>query len=139
MAMTGATPRRFLIWACLLCTAVGLGLGLAVGYGLWHTASGRVGGANAGPRKDFPPAPDDGLLVQVGLMQHVREVGKEYDVFYARPYASPPEVTVNTYPPEEYDLIEQRKDGFRIRFKVLAAEGERPSYRARGVPPKAGE
>jgi hypothetical protein len=72
-------------------------------------------------------------------MQHVREVGKEYEVFFPQPYASPPEVTVNTYSPEEYDLVEQRKDGFRIRFKVLAAEGERPSYRARGVPAKAGE
>ena len=75
----------------------------------------------------------------MGRMQHIREVGKEYEVFYPRPYALPPEVTVNTYPPEEFDLVEQRKDGFRIRFKVLAIEGERPSYRACGVPAKTGE
>jgi hypothetical protein len=139
--MTGSETHRSALrfWAALLGLAVGLGLAFAGGYWLGRTNSRPGGAENSGPRPGFPAAADDGLLAQVGLMQHVTEVSKEYQVFYPRPYAAPPEITINTYPPERYELIEQRKDGFRIRFKILAAEGEPPSYRARGVPAKPGE
>jgi hypothetical protein len=135
MAGLTAARRPFPFVTAVICTTVGLGLGLAAGF--WIGRAGRPSSAGAGyGRPAFSPAPDDGLLVQTGLMGHVWDVGKDYEVFYPRPYASPPEVIFNTYPEETYDLVEQRKDGFRIRFKVLVVKGERPSYRARGVPGK---
>lgn len=89
-------------------------------------------------KKDDPNSPattpnkDDGLLIQTGEISLASS-----EVFYPRPYASPPALKIEAKDSNllAYEITEQRRDGFRLR--VQASGGGPPArYEARGVPAK---
>lgn len=66
----------------------------------------------------------------------------EFEVFYPRPYASPPELKIVA--PGlllTYQITEQRRDGFRVRCtagytRFVDPDKNLSRYQARGVPAK---
>ena len=81
------------------------------------------------------PAKDEGLSIQSGEISLACE-----DVFYARPYASPPALKIDNKDSNLilYTITEQRRDGFRLRIEGSQSSPPLPParYEARGVPAK---
>jgi len=77
---------------------------------------------------------DDALLTQSGDLFALLGVG-ETDIFYAKPYASPPELSL----PVELShigakLLEQRANGYRISLTRFPSPGIRSrKWQARGI------
>jgi hypothetical protein len=108
-----------------------------VGFGL---------GFYAAPRGQ-PNAPPGAAQEYIGEARHVYlgSDAHEFDVRYPVAYVDPPELTVLTEQMNwisDYQLIEQRRDGFRIK---LGSGAKNPNgtgspwlkYRVRGVPAHA--
>jgi hypothetical protein len=101
-----------------------------------------VGGAVAGwvaaNRLPFlNPNGDAGLLVQTGEFG-TYHTPDEFDVFYPRPYESPPELKIlDPGAMALYQVTEQRPNGFRLKVTAREVTDKKPGrYQARGLSPK---
>jgi hypothetical protein len=121
-------------WTILVLIALA---GTAVGF-----AAGFLLGRQTGPVATTPSdrmAPSDGVAEVTGLFPGPRSLG-ESEVFYPRPFAGPPELTVREEKTNpnfgwEWHVTEQRRDGFRVRFSGSGGSGtiNQMRYTARGT------
>jgi hypothetical protein len=65
----------------------------------------------------------------------------EHEVFYPRPFASPPNLNVSQSSDEapRFKIIDQRADGFKIEIKKSTFVRQRVKWVARGIFRKAGD
>jgi hypothetical protein len=114
-----------------LVVAVLLGLGVGFAGGLF------VGRWTA-------PSATGGVLEQSGIFEGPLDLGQR-EVFYPRPFASPPELTIveekrDPHSMWEWTVSEQRKDGFRLKFTGWGGTSRNPlRYTAKGVAAHPGE
>ena len=76
--------------------------------------------------------PTDGILNQERKMMQVKDTGV-YEVFYPQPYQTSPELTWLN-PPHEFQVLEQRPDGFVVSITAWYAAAPPPKWQAKGVP-----
>ncbi len=114
--------------------AVGLVVGLALGFGL-----GRYSAPRGAPG---PPGETSRTREYTGEARHVNFTTAEpFDVYYPEPYVRPPELRILTEEMRrgfDYTLVEQRADGFKIQIGSSMNRADNPSgspwlrYRVRG-------
>jgi hypothetical protein len=79
--------------------------------------------------------PAAGLVTASGDLKQVVVGAKGTDVYYPRPFASPPALTFTR--PEHgtyvFEVLEQRADGFKIRASAIST-AEYPRWEATGRP-----
>ena len=76
--------------------------------------------------------PTDDILKQEGRMTHVKDTGV-YEVFYSQPYQTTPELTWLN-PPHEFQVLEQRPEGFVVSITAWYAAARPPKWQSKGVP-----
>jgi hypothetical protein len=77
----------------------------------------------------------DAVVLQKGVIDQAAGNG-EYDVFYPRPFASPPNLKILPGSAKDWaiKITEQRADGFRVTINGWTIGGrEKPEYEARGL------
>jgi hypothetical protein len=106
-----------LIASHLVCLAIGW----LLAWALWRDARGPVTLEQSGEvmGKDRTTLGNDAVVLEI---------------FYPRPYATPPNLTFPN-PPESFQLIEQRPDGFKINVWQWKHTGQPSTWKAVGVPP----
>jgi hypothetical protein len=84
-----------------------------------------------------PALGDEGLLVQSEEFG-TYHTPDEFDVFYPRPYGSPPELKIlDPGAMAIYEVTEQRPNGFRLKVTAREVNALKPGrYQARGLPVK---
>ena len=128
--------NRSRYWLLTGYTLLVLAAGLSIGY---YAARQGSQGTTASPIREY-----------VGEARHVNFASDalEFDVQYPGAYVNPPELTILTEEMNHgfvYQLIEQRRDGFRIKIGSSMRRADKPDgapwlrYRARGVPAAPGQ
>jgi hypothetical protein len=119
-------------WGFLVLVFV---IGLAAGFGLGFYAAPQMQ-----PRADATRVQEF-----VGEARHVNFASDalEFEVHYPAAYVDPPELTILTEEMNhgfDYQLVEQRRDGFRIKIGSSMRRADKPDgspwlrYRVKGVP-----
>ena len=109
-------------------------VGLATGFGLGYYSA---------PRSQ-PITPTSLVQEYVGEARHVNFASdaSEFNVQFPAAYIDPPELTILTEEMNrgfDYQLVEQRRDGFRIKIGSSMRRADKPDgspflrYRAKGV------
>jgi hypothetical protein len=80
-----------------------------------------------------------------GKLQIAIDMNREYEVFYSLPFRRPPELNIRVISGGiDFDIVEQRRDGFRIKTRGSSAFGSSAGitlqWDARGeIPPSTGQ
>ncbi len=93
-------------------------------------------GRVAVPARVAAPDGDEGLLIQTGEIAP-RHKPDDFEVFYPRPYAHPPELKViDRGPMIVYAITEQHPHGFKLNVSAREVGDTVGRYQARGVAAK---
>jgi hypothetical protein len=115
------------------------GLGPLERFGVWASAASILGllvGILTLHPSSFFGGDDQTIFIQTGTIDAALKApvsDPEFDVYYPVPYQFPPELTW-TNMPYQIRVLEQRADGFRVRFTGSYYGSGSPMWQAKGIP-----